>query len=60
MKAVKYLPLGIVLLLSATLSSCSLIEGIFKTGVWTGIIIVVVILALIIWVISKIFGGGKD
>ncbi|WP_316835831.1 hypothetical protein [Pedobacter nutrimenti] len=54
----KYLPLGIVALLVTTLSSCSVIEGIFKTGVWTGVIIVVIILALIIWVISKVFGGG--
>lgn len=54
----KYLPLGIVALLVTTLSSCSVIEGIFKTGVWTGVIIVVIILALIIWVIAKVFGGG--
>lgn len=37
------------------LSSCSLIEGIFKAGVWTGILIVAAILFLIIFIISKIF-----
>jgi len=56
----KYSPLALVALLTTTLSSCSMIEGIFKAGVWSGIIIVVVVLALIIWVISKIFGGGKS
>jgi len=56
----KYSPIALVALLMTTLSSCSMIEGIFKAGVWSGIIVVVVVLALIIWVISKIFGGGKS
>ncbi|WP_158797109.1 hypothetical protein [Pedobacter sp. L105] len=56
----KNFPLAIIALLATTLSSCSMIEGIFKAGVWSGIIVVVVVLALIIWVISKIFGGGKS
>lgn len=56
----KYSPLALVALLTTTLSSCSMIEGIFKAGVWSGIIVVVVVLALIIWVISKIFGGGRS
>ena len=56
----KYFPLAFVALLVTTLSSCSLVEGIFKAGVWSGIIVVVVVLALIIWVISKIFGSGRS
>jgi cytosine/uracil/thiamine/allantoin permease len=56
----KYFPLAFIALLATTLSSCSLVEGIFKAGVWSGIIVVVVVLALIIWVISKIFGGGRS
>ena len=53
----KYFPLAFIVFLSATLTSCKLIEGIFKAGVWTGVIVVVLVLALIIWLISKIFGG---
>jgi cytosine/uracil/thiamine/allantoin permease len=56
----KHFPLALIALLVTTLSSCSLVEGIFKAGVWSGIIVVVVVLALIIWVISKIFGGGRS
>lgn len=56
----RYFPLAFVALIMTTLSSCSLIEGIFKAGVWSGVIIVVVVLALIIWLVSKIFGGGKS
>jgi hypothetical protein len=34
-----------------------LVEGIFKAGVWTGIIVVVIVVALVIWILAKIFGG---
>ena len=34
-------------------SSCQAIESIFKAGVWVGVIIVVVIIALIFWLINK-------
>jgi hypothetical protein len=53
----RYFPLAIIAFLSTTLMSCELVEGIFKAGMWAGIIIVVLVLALIIWVISKVFGG---
>jgi len=53
----KYIPLSLIALVCTILSSCELIEGIFKAGVWTGVIIVVVIIALVIWLISKVFGG---
>lgn len=60
MKITKYFPLAFIALLVTTLSSCQLVEGIFKAGVWSGIIVVVVVLALIIWLVSKIFGGGRS
>jgi len=56
----KYSSLAIVALLLTTLTSCELVEGIFKAGVWSGVIIVVIVLALIIWLVSKVFGGGKS
>ncbi len=36
-----------------TATSCQAIGDIFKTGVWTGIILVVVVVAIIIWLISR-------
>jgi hypothetical protein len=39
--------------LMLTLESCQAITGIFKAGVWVGIIIVVVVVALILWLIGK-------
>ncbi|WP_443944664.1 hypothetical protein ACJVDH_17350 [Pedobacter sp. AW1-32] len=56
----KVFPLLTIAFLVSTLSSCELIGGIFKAGVWTGIIVVVVVVALIIWILAKIFGGGKS
>ena len=40
-------------------SSCEVIGGIFKAGMWSGIIIVVIVVALIIWLISKFMGGNR-
>ena len=42
-----------LLFMMVTLSSCELIGDIFKAGVWVGILIVVGIIALILFLISK-------
>ena len=55
----KIFPIALIAFLCTTLSSCELVEGIFKSGVWSGIIIVVVVVALLIWILAKVFGGGK-
>ena len=50
------------LLLSLSLflfNSCALIEGVFKAGVWVGILVVVAIIAAVIWIISKFTGGSR-
>ncbi len=36
-----------------SLSSCEIVKGIFKAGVWTGILLVVGVIALIIYLASK-------
>lgn len=57
MMSKRYFPLAIIALLSTSLASCELVQGIFKAGVWTGVIVVVLVLALVIWLISRVFGG---
>ena len=42
-----------MLVMAISFSSCQAIEGIFKAGVWVGVIAVVVVIALIFWLISK-------
>ncbi len=44
----------VLVLVLLTISSCSLIEGIFKAGVGVGIFLVVAILAILAFIISKI------
>jgi len=36
-----------------TLGSCEAIAGIFKAGLWSGIILVVIVVAVIIFIASK-------
>jgi hypothetical protein len=52
-KITRLLMLFIVLI---SFTSCSVIEGIFKAGVGVGIFIVVAIIAIIVLIISKVFG----
>lgn len=49
----KKITLSITTLALLSLSSCQIAGGIFKAGVWVGIIIVVAIIAIIVMVIGK-------
>jgi len=42
-----------IFMASLMFSSCEVIGGIFKAGVWTGILIVAAIIGLIIFLISR-------
>jgi hypothetical protein len=42
-----------MLFMAITLSSCEAIAGIFKAGVWFGVIGVIVVIVIIFWLISK-------
>lgn len=57
----RFFPVAVVaLLLTVFLTSCEAIGDIFKAGAYTGIIGVIVVIAVIIWLISKFFGGGRS
>jgi hypothetical protein len=45
-----------LLVLLISVSSCSIVEGIFKAGVGVGIFFVVLVLAIVAFIISKIIG----
>jgi hypothetical protein len=51
MRALYFLVLSMLL---GLFSGCQVIEGIFKAGVWVGILIVVGIIALIIWIVMRV------
>ena len=44
---------GSLIGLISLLSSCEVIGGIFKAGVWVGVLIVVAILGVIVWLIGR-------
>ena len=48
-----------IFLIGISLTSCEVVGGIFKGGVWTGVILVVGVIAVVIWALSKAFGGGN-
>jgi hypothetical protein len=41
------------LALALTLSSCEVVGGIFKAGIWVGIFLVVLVVALILWLVNR-------
>jgi hypothetical protein len=55
MKSVNFAALVLLLTL---FSSCELIGGIFKAGMWTGVIAVVGVIVLLLWLLAKA-GRGK-
>ena len=52
----KNLVYPVLLFVMVSLSSCQLVGDIFKAGVWVGILVVVGIIALVIFLISKLSG----
>ena len=57
----RFFPMAVVaLFLTLFLTSCEAIGDIFAAGAYTGIIGVIVVIAIIIWVVSKLFGGGRS
>ena len=56
MRIVSYLQYAVLCFLVVTASSCEVIGGIFKAGVWTGVFVVVAIIALVIFIISRASG----
>jgi hypothetical protein len=42
------------LLMTMGLSSCAIVEGIFKAGVWVGVLAVVAVIVLIIFLITRV------
>lgn len=51
------LPATLMVFLVSLLSSCQLVVDIFKGGVYVGVILVIVVIAIVIWLLRKI--GSK-
>ncbi|MHA6246356.1 hypothetical protein ACXYMU_00340 [Pontibacter sp. CAU 1760] len=58
MKNIKAYFIPLIVLLSLTLSSCELVGDIFEAGMWTALIIIVIIVLLVTWLFRKFRGRG--
>lgn len=45
---------ALFIFMSVAFTSCEAIASIFKAGVWVGILVVVIIIAIIFWIIGKV------
>ena len=52
MKQSWWLPVGL-LFSSLALSGCELVAEIFKAGVWVGALLVIGVIGIVIWLVSK-------
>lgn len=50
-----YLP-PLTLFVLVALPGCSVIEGIFKAGVWAGVIAVLAVVGLVVWGLARFAG----
>lgn len=53
MKNIKPFLMVVLVLLTFTMSSCELVGDIFEAGMWTALIIIVLIVLLISWLFRK-------
>ena len=49
---------AILILLMFTMSGCELIGDIFKAGMWTAVILIVIVVLIIMWILRAIRGRG--
>ena len=47
---------ALLLIAPLALTGCTIVEGIFKAGVWVGVLLVVGVIVLLVWLVSKIMG----
>ena len=52
----RYWMLVLLVLASFSVSGCEAIAGIFKAGVWTGVVMIVILIAIVGFVAAKIRG----
>lgn len=52
----RYWVLVLLVLASVSVSGCEAIAGIFKAGVWTGVVMVVILIAIVGFIATRIRG----
>ena len=45
--------LALLLVLAVSSAGCEVVEGIFKAGLWVGVILVTLVVVAILWIVGK-------
>jgi hypothetical protein len=45
--------LALLMVVAVSSAGCGLVEGIFKAGLWVGVILVTIVVVAIFWIIGK-------
>jgi c-di-AMP phosphodiesterase-like protein len=53
MKKFSLMSAMLICMMIILLSSCTVVGGIFKAGVWVGVLGIVILVVIIFWIISK-------
>jgi len=53
MEKTRYIIWPIAILLLTTISSCDFIASVFKGGVYVGVFLVLIAIAIIVWLVSR-------
>ena len=48
--------LAVLLVACVSASGCEIVEGVFKAGLWAGVIMVVLVLAVVMFIVNKARG----
>ena len=60
MKKFNYITILLLISMSFGLSSCEVIGGIFKAGMGVGAFAIIAVLVLIIFLVTRVMGRGKN
>ncbi len=53
MRKQKWFPVMILIAATLLFSGCTVVEGIFKAGMWWAFFLVALVIVLILWIVSK-------
>ncbi|CAN5403056.1 hypothetical protein BH23ACI1_BH23ACI1_25430 [soil metagenome] len=54
MGSATFVKLYLIVVLAMASAGCEMIEGIFRAGVWVGVIMVVLVLGIVGWIATKL------
>ena len=49
-----------IMMAAVFLTGCEVVGGIFKAGMWTATILIVLVVGIVIWIVSKLFSRNKN